>query len=207
MSNITLYGNRYSGHSYKVRLALMLADISHDYAHIDLALPREARPEDFRAASRFGEVPVLVVDDTPLCQSNAILQWLADSYGVLAGALGERQRVREWLCWESNRIGMSLPNLRASRGFQSKGAEVEAWLEARLRDDLAVLEAELAERRYLAGDQVSIADISLSACLWWLSDAGLDIADWPNIRAWLARIAAQPGWQHPDALMAADIPD
>lgn len=207
MSKLILYGNRYSGHSYKVRLALVLADISHDYAHIDLAQPRDERPADFRAASRFGEVPVLVADGVPLCQSNAILQWLADSYGTLGGALGERQRVREWLNWETNRLGMSLPNLRVSRSFRSKGAEVEAWLEARLRDDLSVLEQELTERRYLAGDQVSIADVSLCAYLWWLADAGLDIADWPHTQAWLARIAAQPGWQHPDELMAADIPE
>jgi glutathione S-transferase len=196
MSKLILYGNRYSGHSYKVRLALVLADISHDYAHIDLALPREERPEDFRAASRFGEVPVLVADGVPLCQSNAILQWLTDSYGTLGGALGERQR-----------LGMSLPNLRYSRLMAHYEPAVEAWLEARLREDLAVLERELAERRYLAGDQVSIADVSLCAYLWWLPDAGLDIADWPHIQAWLARIAAQPGWQHPDELMAADIPE
>ncbi|MGC0152332.1 glutathione S-transferase family protein [Chromobacterium vaccinii] len=207
MNTLTLYGNRYSGHSYKVRLALMLADISHDYAHIDISLPRDQRPDDFRAASRFGEVPVLVADGVPLSQSNTILQWLADNYGALAGAQGERQRVREWLSWETNRLGLSLPNLRYSRLIAHYEPAVEAWLETRLRADLAVLEAELAERRYLAGDQVSIADISLCGYLWWLSDAGLDIAGWPNVRAWLARIAAQPGWQHPDELMAADIPE
>ncbi|MCD4503150.1 glutathione S-transferase family protein [Chromobacterium piscinae] len=207
MNKLTLYGNRYSGHSYKVRLALMLADISHDYVHIDISLPRGERPEDFRAASRFGEVPVLVADGVPLCQSNAILQWLADSYGALGGALGERQRVREWLNWETNRLGLSLPNLRYSRLIAHYEPAVEAWLETRLRADLAVLEAELAERRYLAGDQVSIADVSLSGYLWWLSDTGLAIADWPNVQAWLARIAAQPGWQQPDELMSPDIPE
>ena len=90
MTTLTLYGNCFSGHSYKVRLALMLADVSHDYVHVDLALPRAERAEDFRAVSRFGEVPVLVADGTALCQSNAILQWLADNYGRLAGATGSR---------------------------------------------------------------------------------------------------------------------
>ncbi|KUM03806.1 glutathione S-transferase family protein [Chromobacterium subtsugae] len=207
MSNLILYGNRYSGHSYKVRLALMLADISHDYVHVDISQPRAERLEDFRAASRFGEVPVLVADGVPLCQSNAILQWLADSYGALGGALGERQRVREWLNWETNRLGLSLPNLRYSRLIAHYEPAVEAWLETRLRADLAVLETELAERRYLAGDQISIADVSLCGYLWWLADTGLAIADWPHVQAWLARIAAQPGWQHPDELMSPDIPE
>ncbi|VEB40853.1 maleylacetoacetate isomerase [Chromobacterium violaceum] len=139
MSTLILYGNRYSGHSYKVRLALMLADISHDYVHVDISLPRGERPEDFRAASRFGEVPVLVADGVPLCQSNAILQWLADSYGALGGALGERQRVREWLNWETNRLACRCPICGVPR-LPLRRAEVEAWLEKRLRADLAVLE-------------------------------------------------------------------
>lgn len=207
MTTLTLYGNRLSGHSYKVRLALMLADVSHDYVHVDLELPREQRPEDFRAASRFGEVPVLVADGTALCQSNAILQWLANNFGQLSGEHGSRETVREWLSWEANRVGLSVPNLRWSRMNRLPQPEVEAWLEQRARADLDALDAALAEQPYLAGQRLSIADLSASAYLWWLADAGLDIGAWPQVRAWLERIAQQPGWQHPDVLMAPDIPD
>ncbi|NHR07200.1 glutathione S-transferase family protein [Chromobacterium haemolyticum] len=207
MTTLTLYGNRLSGHSYKVRLALMLADVSHDYVHVDLAVPREQRPEDFRAASRFGEVPVLVADGTALCQSNAILQWLANNFGQLSGEHGSRETVREWLSWEANRVGLSVPNLRWSRLNRLPQPEVEAWLEQRARADLDTLDAALAEQPYLAGQRLSIADLSASAYLWWLADAGLDIAGWPRVEAWLERIAQQPGWQHPDVLMAPDIPD
>ena len=207
MTTLTLYGNRLSGHSYKVRLALMLADVSHDYVHVDLAVPREQRPEDFRAASRFGEVPVLVADGTALCQSNAILQWLANNFGQLSGEHGARETVREWLSWEANRVGLSVPNLRWSRLNRLPQPEVEAWLEQRARTDLDTLNAALAEQPYLAGQRLSIADLSASAYLWWLADAGLSISDWPQVQAWLERIAQQPGWQHPDVLMAPDIPD
>ncbi|WP_337882958.1 glutathione S-transferase family protein [Chromobacterium haemolyticum] len=207
MTTLTLYGNRLSGHSYKVRLALMLADVSHDYVHVDLTVPREQRPEDFRAASRFGEVPVLVADGTALCQSNAILQWLANNFGQLSGEHGSRETVREWLSWEANRIGLSVPNLRWSRLNRLPQPEVEAWLEQRARADLDTLDTALAEQPYLAGQRPSIADLSASAYLWWLADAGLDIAGWPRVQAWLERIAQQPGWQHPDVLMAPDIPD
>lgn len=207
MTTLTLYGNCFSGHSYKVRLALMLADVSHDYVHVDLAVPRAAREADFRAVSRFGEVPVLVADGTAMCQSNAILQWLADNYGRLDGAPGERQLVREWLCWESNRIGFSLPNLRMARKFLPVAPAVDSWLEQRVRDDLAVLEATLGQHHYLIGNTPTIADLSAAAYLWWLGDAGLQLADWPQLAAWLERISQLPGWQHPDELMAAEIPD
>ena len=207
MTTLTLYGNRFSGHSYKVRLALMLADVSHDYVHVDLTLPRAERPEDFRAVSRFGEVPVLVADGTAMCQSNAILQWLADSYGHLDGIGGERQHIREWLSWEANRIGFSVPNLSFYQRFAKAEPALLAWLEGRARADLDTLQATLTERQWLAGDNASIADVSASAYLWWLAEAGLDIAQWPAVASWLARIAALPGWQHPDELMSPDIPD
>ena len=205
MSKITLFGNRLSGHSYKVRLALVLGDVSHEYRHVSLSLPREERDADFRAASRWDEVPALVVDGEPMVQSNAILQWLAESEGVLAGQPGERQGIREWLSWEANRIGFSLPNLRYARKFSPLDAGADAWLEARTRRDLDVLDAHLAKQAYLLPSGLTIADLSASAYLWLIDDAGLTLDAWPHVAAWLARIAAQPGWEHPATLMAPDI--
>lgn len=205
MSKITLFGNRLSGHSYKVRLALVLGDVSHEYRHVSLSLPREERDADFRAASRWDEVPALVVDGEPMVQSNAILQWLAESEGVLAGQPGERQGIREWLSWEANRIGFSLPNLRYARKFAPLDAGADAWLEARTRRDLDVLDAHLAKQDYLLPSGLTIADLSASAYLWLIDDAGLTLDAWPHVAAWLARIAAQPGWEHPATLMAPDI--
>jgi glutathione S-transferase len=204
MSSLVLYGNRLSGHSYKIRLALVLGNIAHEYRHVALPTPRAQRPADFRAASRWDEVPALVVDGVAMVQSNAILQWLAESKGVLAGQPGERQALREWLSWESNRIGLSLPNLRYARRFEPQPAAVEAWLEQRCRTDLDVLDAQLATQDYLLAGGLSLADLSASAYLWWAADAGIDLQAWPQVGAWLARIATLPGWEHPDALMAPE---
>lgn len=208
MTTLTLYGNRRSGHSYKVRLALMLADLSHDYRHIDLSLPRHERPADFQAISRWQQVPVLMVGDVPLVQSNAILEWLAENEGVLAGAPGERQTIREWLYWEASRLGIYLPQLRRlRRPGADAGAELLDWLEQQVRADLATLNGQLSHRSWLAGQNATVADIAASGYLWWLHDAGLDIAEWPHIGAWLQRLSALPGWQHPDQLMSPDIPE
>ena len=70
---LILYGNRESGHSYKVRLMLALTQTPHEYRPIDIEQPREQRPEEFRQASKYGEVPVLVDRGQPYVQSNAIL--------------------------------------------------------------------------------------------------------------------------------------
>jgi glutathione S-transferase len=62
----------------------------------------------------------------------------------------------------------------------------------------------LATQDYLLAGGLSLADLSASAYRWWAADAGIDLQAWPQVDAWLARIAAQPGWQHPDALMAPE---
>jgi glutathione S-transferase len=81
MDRLLLYGSRDSGHAYKARLFLALASVPHDYENVDLDVPRDLRPERFRAVARFGEVPVLVHDAMAIVQSNAILLHLARHTG------------------------------------------------------------------------------------------------------------------------------
>ena len=203
-----LYCHHESGHSYKVALALTLIGVPFEQRPVDLNLPRSARPEDFRRASMFGEVPVLVFDDgLAVCQSNAILDTLARRHARLDGA-NERDRVhvREWLAWEANRIAMSLPHLRFSRRFTSAGAALEAWFSERMHADLDRLERALLESAFLVGDAATIADISCCGYLFWADQAGVDIGRWPALAGWLGRIRAQPGWHSPYDLLQHKYP-
>ncbi|UUZ53242.1 glutathione S-transferase family protein [Massilia sp. H-1] len=132
-------------------------------------------------------------------QSNAILLHLAGYSGALGGETPQRMaRVREWLFWEANRIGFSLPNLRYGLNFTQGGLApaVEAMLRLRLADDLARLEDELADgRAFVLDERPSVADLSLCAYLFWPEQAGITVP--PAVQAWLDRIAALPGWRHP----------
>jgi glutathione S-transferase len=199
--SLVLYGNRESGHSYKVKLALAVLGLAHEYRPVDLVLKRDERPADFREASRFGEVPVLLIDGVPLAQSNAILAYLARTTGRLGGAL-EPHRVDEWLLWEANRIGFSLPNLRFAKVFAPETLpEVVAWLAARVRADLDRLDDELGRHEFLLGAALTIADIACCGYMFWPEQAGIDLAAWQNVSRWLAAIRATPGWEHPYRLL------
>jgi glutathione S-transferase len=182
-----------------VSLALWLAGIAHAYTEIDLATAREARPEPFRSLAKYGEVPLLVHAGQPYVQSNAILLHLAEHSGVLGGETAERlDRVREWLFWEANRIGFSLPNLRYALQFVEGGPApaVEGMLRQRLASDLSRMEEELADgRAFLLGDSVTVADLSLCAYLYWPEQARISVP--PGVQGWLGRIAQLPGWRHP----------
>ena len=201
--SLILYGNSASGHSYKPALFLALAAIPFELRPVNLELPRVERPADFVAVSPYGEVPVLVDDGVSLAQSNAILLHLARRHHRF-GAADEAgwDRLTQWLFWEANRVGFSVPNLRfAYRVARDTPADVVRWLHARAVDDLGRLEGELQERAFLLGTEPSIADIACSAYLFWLDQAGIDGAEYPAVGAWLARIASLPGWRSPDDLL------
>jgi len=198
---LKLYGNVASGHSYKVRLFLLLAGIEHEYCNVDLDVPLAERTPDFVAASRFGEVPVVVVDGTSVCQSNAILAMLAARYGALRGLASEWPTVLEWLSWEANRVGFSVPNLRHALRWHAQPQPVLDYLRERAAADLARLDRELSASEFLVPSGVTIADLSCAGYLYWIHEAGLSLEPHAHVRRWLESIAELPGWQHPDRAM------
>jgi glutathione S-transferase len=195
--SIRLFGNRESGHAYKVRLMLNLAQLPHEFEEVDISLPRAARPEPFRSLAQHGEVPLLVHGGRPYVQSNAILLHLAEYSGALEGDASEHiGRVREWLFWEANRIGFSLPNLRYSLKFGGADPAVLAMLRARFDADIAHLDGQFADgRAFILGDSPTVADVSLCGYLFWPEQAQVTVPE--HVQGWLGRIAALPGWRHP----------
>lgn len=202
MPSMKLYGNRFSGHAYKVALFLVLTKTPFEYEEISLSTPRPDRPAPFRQHSRFDEVPALVMVGKAYVQSNAILLHLAQTLGVMDSAEHHAQ-IREWLMWEQSRLGSSLPNLRFEMKFKTDSDRaVQAWLKSRLINDLKVLNSHLADTPgFVVGPTPTIADCAIAGYLYWLSDTGLDVADWPEVSAWLDRIKQLENWQHPDELL------
>ena len=196
-----LFGSTDSGHSYKVRSFLLLSGTSHTYQWIDLSITRADRPTAFSTASKFGEVPVLIDDGQALCQSNAILVYLAQQTRCFGGDNSEWQSVLEWLSWEANRIGFSIPNLRHSLLWVRQSPDVTAYLRKRAIADLDVLDSSLTSTEFLLPSGPTIADISCSAYLFWLSQLGIFEDEYPNIQRWLSAIRALPHWAHPDDAM------
>jgi glutathione S-transferase len=192
-----LYGCSNSGHTYKVRLFLLLAGIEHEYRFVSLKPAKPDRLPDFVGASAYGEVPVLRHAGRHWCQSNAILIELARHHRCFAGGDGEWPRLLEWLFWEADRVGASVSNLRFARKYAPRPQPVMDYLESLARNDLAVLEQALDEHAFLLPCGFSIADISCAGYLYWLSDIGVSDEEYPAIRRWLSAISRLPRWAHP----------
>jgi glutathione S-transferase len=201
---LTLYGNRNSGHSYKVALALNLLGLPWRHIAVDIGTPRAERPEPFRSFARYGEVPVLETPAGARVQSDAILCWLAETTGMLGGESADRMaRVREWLFWEANRLGLSLPHLRYARRFapQDYNPGVLQWLRTRYDADIARLADEFADgRAFVLGDAPTMADCALCGYLFWADEADVPVP--AAVQGWLTRIRSLPGWRAPDDLLS-----
>lgn len=199
-----LYGLFLSGPSYKVALMLSLAQEPFDYHHMDLRGGAH-KTDEFRAISRFGQVPALVdtSNGMKLVQSSVILDYLADKTGKFGGAtLAERYEAREWLFWEFERLSGNLYRPRAAKaGFRTFDPAVLAQYESEGKAALAHLDSCLKGRSWLVGEGLTIADIDLYGVVAYAPDGGYDLTAYPNVQAWMARIEALPGYAKPQELM------
>lgn len=200
-----LFGHPDSGHAFKVRFFMCAAGIDHSYEVVDIWQPRELRSAEFQAASRFGEVPVLLDSGIPYVQSNAILLHLVRQARRWGFESAERFALCEqWMIWEANKIGMCLPQLRSYEQFEKNETLLNAlpWLKARYDHDVGVLESVLSDGRpwIIEGEEPSIADFSLCGYLYFADEAKLAVPQ--RVSAWLTRLSELDGWQHPYELMA-----
>lgn len=202
----TLYCFAESGNAYKAALALELAGVPWQAHFVDFFNGAGRSPE-FRKLNPMGEVPVLDADGLILTQSGVIQDWVMDTTGKLGGASPtEKREVLRWTIFDNQKVsGMAGP-LRFLMNFlpeDKRSADVIGYLTGRLKAALSVIEAELATRDYLACDHLTCADISCAGYLYYPESFNFDRADYPNISAWLDRIAATPGWKHPYDLLPA----
>jgi glutathione S-transferase len=202
-SEYRIYGHCDSGHTYKVCLFLSLAGLPYNYMPIDVFAPLSERPQEFRAISRFGEVPVLVHKSFRIAQSNAILLYLASATERFGGVDAHSTvSITEWLFWEMSRLNLAVANLRYALRFEeSPSADVVSLFRTRAEVALSQLDAQLQGSKFIVGPQLTIADISCAGYLFWADQAHLDLSRYANVPRWLADIKRLHGWRPPEELL------
>ncbi len=199
-----LNGHFMSGPTYKVALMLALSGEPFAFHLINLAAGEQKAP-DYRAKARFGQVPCLedLQNGRSLVQSAAILDYLADRLGRFGGATyDERLTAREWLFWDFDRLAVPIFRTRLHAiGFRKLPDDVVADLATALGHALGVLNDHLAGRDWLVGESPTIADVDVFGGLVFTDEAKIDLAPYPNVAAFKARVAALPGFALPGDLL------
>ena len=198
-----------SGNAYKCALALTLSDTDWEPVFVDF-FKGEARSPEFREINVMGEVPVLVDGDTTLSQSGVILDYISSKTGKLGGrSAAERREVLRWLFWDNHKLSTTIGTTRFLMNFlppDKRPEGVVPFLQGRLKAAYTILNDHLEGRSWIAGEAVTIADLSCGGYLYYPEPFGFDRAVWPHIDRWLVRIAALPGWKHPYDLMQRAFP-
>ena len=207
---IKLYCFGESGNSYKVALALTLADMEWEPVKVDF-FGGETRTPEFRAINEMGEVPVLVDGDTTLTQSGVMLDYISSKSGKLGGrSAAERREILRWMFWDNHKLSTQVGTVRFLANFLPPDKRPEGaipFLQGRLKAAYTVLNEHLAHRTWVAGEAVTIADLSCCGYLYYPEPFGFDRADWPHIDRWLTRISTLPGWKAPYDLMPGSPAD
>ena len=192
---IKLYGFPLSGHSHRVELMLSLLSLRSEFILVDLKQGAHKTAEFVDTINPFGQVPAIDDNGTVLADSNAILLYLASKYGngqwLPSDPLGQA-RVQRWLSAAAGQLHAGPATARLAVVF---GADVDTVAAiSRSHALLQLVEQQLGQSRFLVGEQPSIADIAFYTYVAHAPEGNVALADYPQVRAWLASIEALPGF-------------
>ncbi|WP_338521978.1 glutathione S-transferase [Pseudomonas batumici] len=191
---IKLYNFPRSGHAHRVELMLSLLGLPVELIHVDLPSGAHKKPE-YLALNAFGQVPVIDDQGVILADSTAILVYLALKYGqghwLPTDPVGAAH-VQRWLSVAAGPIAFGPARARLITAFGAPYDAEEAI--SRSHALLKVIEQELSHSSYLVGDTPTIADVAGYSYIAHAPEGNVSLADYPNVRAWLARIEALPGF-------------
>jgi len=194
---ITVHGFSPSGNCHKVRLLLEQLGRDYRWVEVDSALGGTRTPE-FLARNPNGKVPMIETGDgRVLVESNAILYWLAEGTPYLPDDSWQRAQALSWMFFEQYSHEPYIAVARFICGWTPADSPRRAdlpGLRKRGHQALAVMERHLSSTPWFSGNDYGIADIALFAYTDVATDGGFDLAQYPAIRDWLARVRTTPGF-------------
>jgi glutathione S-transferase len=192
-----------SPNSWKVRAVAAHLDIPLKFELVDLTKGQSHTP-DYLALNPTGRTPVLIDGDFKLWESTAIMQYLASQKpnSLWPDDLRTRADIMRWQSWSLAHFGKEAcePLLfqRIVKQILNLGPPDETIVAKGLEcfaRDAAVLDTHLAKQSYLVGNDVTLADFSVAAPLFYAERAGIPLATYGHARDWFGRVSALPCWK------------
>ncbi|QCI66165.1 glutathione S-transferase family protein [Phreatobacter stygius] len=194
-----------SPNGFKATIALEELGLAYTIHHVRIDAGDHRQPA-FLALNPHGRIPVITDPDTgiTLFESAAILLYLADKTGRLLPA-GKKVRWEaiQWLQFHAASVGPILGQRVHFELFEKTPMPIAIARYRRLTAEaFATLDARLSDRRYLAGDDYSIADIATFGWTHIADICGFRFDEYGNLARWHADIAGRPAVQRGIALPA-----
>jgi glutathione S-transferase len=189
-----IFGDSISGNCLKVKWTADLLGIAYDWIETDV-LTGASRTQEYLAMNPAGQVPAVLLDDgRALAQSNAIITWMAEGSALIPVAAFDRAKMNEWLFWEQYSHEPYVAVARFQVRYLGKAASaLEPKIVERGKAALQRLDEATADRHFLLGDALTLADIALVAYTRVADEGGFVLGDYPNLVRWIARVEAALG--------------
>lgn len=194
---MTVYDHTGSGNGYKVWLLMMQLGLPFRRIECDI-MKGETRTPEFLKKNPNGRIPTLELEDgTFLFESDAILWYLAEGTKFAPATRLERAQTLQWMFFEQYSHEPYIAVARFWKHFLPKLTPLQEMdLPNRMKGGyaaLGVMEQHLARNQYFVGGRYGLADIALYAYTHCAGEGGFNLDNYPQVNAWLARVASQPG--------------
>ena len=190
-----IYGDIQSGNCYKVKLVCSLLESEHDWIEVDILAGETKKPE-FLEKNPNGKIPLLELSDGRcLSESNGIINFLAAGSNLLPQNAFELAKVQQWQFFEQYSHEPYIAVARFIAKYLGLPSERKAEYESKQAGGykaLNVMEQQLKKSKYLTGNNLTTADISLYGYTHVAEEGGFDLTKYPAIQSWLDRIASEP---------------
>ena len=198
---IKLYGIGLSNNVSKVRYCLNYLGLKYDWVQTN-PINGENRTPEYLNLCPTGKVPAMEIDGLKLFESNAINRYLASSNNspIYPQDTKKRAVIDTWLDYVAIHVAMAVGRVLFNRVFapmtgqKADQESIKVGLEF-LDKYFPILEKQLSQNPYLAGEEFSLADINLLAVLDPCELAQISLDNYPSITKWRKGLKAQPFYQ------------
>ncbi|CAB3694725.1 glutathione S-transferase family protein [Paraburkholderia rhynchosiae] len=175
-----------------------------EYVYVDLGKGEHTTPA-YLALNPNGKVPCLVDGERSIWEADAIICHLAQRAESPLWPRGMQQQtdVVRWLSWNSQHLyrhsgslyfeHLIKPAIGLGAPDSAKVAEAQGWF----RKHAGVLDRHLKDRKWLLGDELSIADFSVAVPLPYAASAAMPLEEFPEVTRWHDRLNALEAWRNP----------
>ena len=205
MEKLILHEDAVSGNCYKIRLTAALLGLPIERRQYDILKGETRTPKFLATVNANGRIPVLQIGEKLLPESNAACWWLASRSPLVPDDRFDQADVLRWMFFEQYNHEPNVATLRfwkAFVGFERLTDAQRALIpgkQAAGEAALALMDEHLAARDFLVGTHLTLADVALYAYTHVADQGGFEVGAYPNVRKWLERVAAQPGYVGMDA--------
>lgn len=193
-----LYGHPYSNAARRVQMLCEECGIPYTYQLVDLMKGEQYTPE-YLALNPNGKVPVIDDDGFVLWESQAIMRYLCDKHKAQAWYPAEpkaRAHVEGWLDWNQTRLGPEAGKIMFNTFFAGDKGNPQAIEDGKkwLAKILPVMDGELSKRKYLCGEQPTLADIAAVTNIAYLETCKYDLSPYPAVTKWFGAMKSRPSF-------------